>query len=386
MQPGKPARQEGAAMKIAITCHASQGGSGIVATELAVALAGRGHEVHMVALEQPFRLQKGLPVHFHQVEAPEYPLFRAPPHDLSLANKLAQVVKGYDIDIIHAHYAVPHAVTALLARQIVEPRSVRVVTTLHGTDITLVGSHNAFFDLIRHAIVHSDAVTAVSDWLADETAKRFILEERPEVIPNFVDTDRFHTRDHAPYPEPGGEFRLIHASNLRPVKRVHHIIRVFHGVQKEVPARLMILGDGPDKGTAKELAAQLGICDKVTFNGISCEMPDVLRSSHLYLLLSDYESFGLSALEAMACGTPVAVSAAGGLLEIVNHGETGLLCPVGDDAFAVQEIVKLLRDRAKWRAMADCAAAQARDRFNVNQLITRYEALYERAMTREERK
>ncbi len=366
-------------MKIAISCHSSQGGSGVAATELATALVRNGHDVHLVACERPFRLLTGSGVAFHEVEIPDYPLFRFPPHDLSLANKLAAVTVEHGLDIIHAHYAVPHAVTALLARQIVVPHDVRVVTTLHGTDITLVGSHNSFYQLIRHAITGSDAVTAVSSWLARETADRFSIEA-PLVVPNFVNVERFNPAGRAPHPGPDGEFTLVHASNLRPVKRITHIIRTFKEVRANVRARLMILGHGPEEGTARELAAELRISDSVSFNGISSEMPEQLRSAHLYMLLSDYESFGLSALEAMACGTPVVASAAGGLPEVITNEKTGLLCPNEAPALVARRVVDVLKDAKKWNAMSDEAARAAHLRFSAGEIVPQYEAVYERAL------
>ncbi|MHC4605625.1 MAG: N-acetyl-alpha-D-glucosaminyl L-malate synthase BshA [Planctomycetota bacterium] len=363
-------------MKIAISCHPTQGGSGVVATELAAALAKRGHKVHLVAYEEPFRLRRGNGIAFHAVNVLDYPLFRYPPHDLSLANKLANVVKEHDIDIIHAHYAVPHAVSALLAMQVVRPRQVRMVTTLHGTDITFVGSHEDFFDLTRHAMIASDAVTTVSQWLREETMRRFALPREPVVIPNFVDTQMFHAEGRAGYPGPGEPFHLVHGSNLRPVKRIADVIRVFHLVQKEVDARLTILGEGPDMGIAKELTAELRLCPRVQFLGNANNMPEELRSAHLCLLLSDYESFGLFALEGMACGAPAAATSGGGLPEVVTHNETGLLCPVGDVCCTAEEVVKLLKDRARWEAMSRATAAAAREKFGVEKVIGQYEALY----------
>jgi N-acetyl-alpha-D-glucosaminyl L-malate synthase BshA len=258
------------------------------------------------------------------------------------------------------------------------------VTTLHGTDITLVGSHSDFYDLIRHAILASDAVTAVSKWLSEETATRFLLDEAPSVVPNFVDLKRFHPEGRAPHPGPEAEFTLVHASNLRPVKRIAHIIRVFQGVQSRIPARLVVQGDGPEKGMAQELVAQLGLNDRVHFDGISTDMTTVLRSAHMYLLLSDYESFGLSALEAMACGTPVAVSAAGGLLEVVEHNRTGLLCPAESTDFIARQIVDLLSDPDKWKAMGAAAAQAVRERFTVDAVMPRYEGLYKKVIEKEE--
>ena len=371
-------------MKIAISCHPTQGGSGIVATELATALAHRGHLVHLAACTRPYRLREDSGVTFHQIRVPDYPLFRFPPHDLSLANRLAQITKEFEIDIIHAHYAIPHAVTSLLARQIVAPQSVKVVTTLHGTDITLVGSHAEFFDLTRHAMIQSDALTTVSQWLRDETMRRFALEGAlatpPEVIHNFVDTVLFSPDRRTPYPGEGGEFHFLHASNLRPVKRIADIIRVFDGVQKVLPARLTILGEGPQKGLAQELAAELGICQRITFSSTSQDVPAIMRSAHMNLLLSDYESFGLSALEGMACGTPVTASCSGGLPEVIESGESGLLCPVGNTDHAIRAITGLLRDRDQWEAMSRRAAAVVRERFALEKIVPHYEALYARLL------
>ena len=364
-------------MKIVISCHPTQGGSGIVATELATALVRRGHQVHLAACERPYRLADDSGVIFHRVNVPDYPLFRFPPHDLSLANKIAGIIKEFDIDIIHAHYAIPHAITALLSREVVAPRSVRIVTTLHGTDITLVGSLAEFYDVTRHAMLRSDALTAVSEWLRDETIRRFDLSIEPKVIPNFVDIARFNPENRIEYPANGEMFHLIHASNLRPVKRIADIVRVFHEVQKKIPAHLTVLGEGPEKGLAQELASHLRICHKIHFTSTSDNVPEIMRSAHCKLLLSDYESFGLSALEAMACGTPVAASRSGGLPEVIEDGVTGLLCPVGEVDVTAHRIVSLLQNRRLWEAMSEAAARIAKERFLVSNIIPRYEELYE---------
>jgi N-acetyl-alpha-D-glucosaminyl L-malate synthase BshA len=365
-------------MKIVVSCHPTQGGSGIVATELATALAHRGHQVHLAACCRPYRLGEDSGVIFHEVSTPDYPLFRFPPHDLSLANKLAGIAKEFAVDIIHAHYAIPHAITALLARQIVQPRPTRVVTTLHGTDITLVGSLAEFFDLTRYAMIQSDALTAVSEWLRDETLKRFALPQAPEVIYNFFDASRFNPKGRVAYPQPGEPFHLIHASNLRPVKRIADIIRVFDGIQAQLPARLTVLGEGPEKGLAQELVAELGLEGKVAFASTSDDVPAVMRSGHLKLLLSDHESFGLSALEAMACGTPVLASRSGGLKEVIDPNRTGILSPVGDVAGGVSAAVALLRQKDQWERMSRAAVQTARERFDQEQIVQRYEELYTR--------
>ncbi|MCK4413156.1 MAG: N-acetyl-alpha-D-glucosaminyl L-malate synthase BshA [Candidatus Eisenbacteria sp.] len=365
-------------MKIAVSCHPTQGGSGIVATELATALVTRGHEVHLAACKRPYRLAADSGVVFHLLQVPDYPLFRFPPHDLSLANKLAGICRNHDIDIIHAHYAIPHAITALLARQTVQPHKVRIVTTLHGTDITLVGSHAEFFDLTRHAMIESDALTAVSTWLRDQTMERFQLPRVPEVIYNFVDTVRFSLRGRAAYPRDGEPFHVLHASNLRPVKRIADIVRVFHEVQKKLPARLTILGEGPEKGLAQELVSELNLCGKVAFTSTADDVPKMMRSAHLNFLLSEYESFGLAALEGMSCGTPVAASSGGGLPEVIDHDRTGLLCPVGDVACTAQQVIALLGSRERWEAMSRETAADVRRRFALESIVPHYEELYER--------
>ena len=367
-------------MKIAISCHPTQGGSGIVATELATALARRGHQVHLAACQRPYRLTEESGVIFHLVKVPDYPLFRDPPHDLSLANKLAGITREFGIDIIHAHYAIPHAITALLARQIVSPQPVRVITTLHGTDITLVGVQPEFFDLTRHAMMESDALTAVSNWLQQQTVERFQLPEAPEVIYNFIDSNQFTPAERTGYPAGDEPFHLIHASNLRPVKRIADIVRVFQYVQAGIPARLTILGEGPQKGLAAELVAELNLCSKVTFTSTATSVPDMMRSAHMMLLLSDYESFGLSALEAMACGTPVAASNRGGLPEVIEDDRTGLLCNLCDPERIGSRIIDLLKSRSRWEAMSQAAIEAASTDFGLEQVVPHYEDLYQRIM------
>ncbi|MHB1157092.1 MAG: N-acetyl-alpha-D-glucosaminyl L-malate synthase BshA [Phycisphaerales bacterium] len=369
-------------MKIAITCHPTQGGSGVVATELAMALAQRGHEVHVVAYERPFRLHELPGVTFHRVNVSDYPLFRYPPHDLCLANKLAEVAVEHDLDIIHAHYAVPHAVSAMLARDMlcVCERKVKVVATVHGTDITLTGSHKDFYRVCRYAMMRCDGLTAVSGWLRDKTMAAFDLPTPPEVIPNFVDCDRFTSRGRVGWPV-DGKFRILHASNFRPVKRVFDIVRVFQKIRERLHgAELVMVGDGPERGGAQELAGELGICGAVRFVGAQVDIEQMYREAHLFLLLSDYESFGLSALEAMACGTPVVASKAGGLVEVVEDGVTGRLCRVGDVEAMAKAGVEILSDSVKWNGYSMEGKVRSRRNFCKDLIVPQYEMFYEQVM------
>jgi len=369
-------------MRIAICCHPTQGGSGVVATELALALAARGHEMHVVSYERPFRLNDVPNVYFHRVNVNEYPLFKYPPHDLTLANLLAEVAVTHKLDIIHAHYAVPHTVSAMLARDMLgECESpVRIVSTVHGTDITLVGSHRDFYRICRYAMMKDDGTTAVSNWLADETQRTFDLPDRPTVIPNFVDCDRFTSKGRLDYPE-NGEFVLLHVSNFRPVKRVFDVVRVFHQVSQQLPkARLVMAGDGPERGAACELAAQLGISEAVEFAGSQLDIEEAYRQAHMFMLLSQYESFGLSALEALACGTPVLGTRSGGLVEVVEDGQNGRLCGIGNVNDMANAAVEMLADAATWRQYSLAAKSQARKRYCKDLIVPQYEAFYEQVI------
>lgn len=363
-------------MRIAISSHPHAGGSGIVASGVAMALAERGHDVHLVACRRPLRLDESSAVTFHPFDVNDYPLFRSPPHDLCLTNKLAEVVRDHRVDIIHAHYAIPHAVAALLAKQISRCVDCRVVTTLHGTDVTLVGSHPSFFQLTQHAMEQSDGITAVSQWLARKTREFFDLQKPIQVIPNFIDPAHFHPAGRVPYPE-DGPFELLHISNFRPVKRITDIIRAFDIVQRELPARLTLTGDGPELGPARELIGELGLNDSVSIKPITSTLPPIYRASHLFLLLSDYESFGVSALEAMACGTPVIASNSGGLPEVITSGENGCLCAPGDFRAAARLALDVLGNRARWEAMSRRAADMSKDTFCTDRIIPHYETFYQ---------
>ena len=346
-----------------------------MASELAAALSDRGHQVHVVAEKKPLRLRSHTRVSFHPFEVFDYPLFPVPPHDLCLITKLTDLCQEFKPHIIHAHYAVPHALAALIAREAASCRNTGLVTTLHGTDVTLVGSHPSFYTLTKYAMERADCVTVVSSWLLKKTAETFHLKRKPVVIPNFVNPAEFHSHGRVGYPE-GEPFELVHASNFRPVKRVTDIVRAFHLISQEVPARLTLVGDGPDSGAARELVAELGLTDRVRFPGPAPTLGSLFRESHLYLLLSDYESFGVSALEAMACGVPCVVSNAGGLPEVVRSGETGFLCRVGDFRCAARQALRIIKDRATWERMSEAASKWAHAAFSVSSIIPRYEELY----------
>lgn len=363
-------------LRLCVVCHPTMGGSGVVATELAMGLADRGHEVHMIADKRPWRLPKGSPVRFHGLHVHDYPLFRHPPHDLCLANEIIEVVLEHDVQVIHAHYAVPHAIVALLANTVLHDHPVKVVTTVHGTDITLVGSHRSFYRLCKHAMERSDELTAVSHWLAGRTRDTFRLARSPHIITNFVDCERFNPEGRAPWPEDGA-FTILHASNFRPVKRVCDVVRAFALIRAELPgARLVMAGDGPERGLAEELCAELGLCPAVEFPGRTSAVEAVFRQSHLFLLLSEYESFGLAALEAMACGTPTIASKAGGLVEVIECGVSGHLRHVGDAQGVADAAVRTLSDRATWERMSQASHERAATLFHRARVVPQYEALY----------
>jgi N-acetyl-alpha-D-glucosaminyl L-malate synthase BshA len=369
-------------VKIGITCYPTYGGSGAVATELGLALANRGHEVHFVSYDQPFRLAGFHDrVFFHEVEMEDYPLFEHPPYALALAVALHDTVRRHQLDLVHMHYAIPHAASAFLAREMLKPeRDLRIVTTLHGTDITLVGLHPSFHAITRFSILESDALTAVSKYLKDETVRDFsVPPERIEVIPNFIDTSVWRPdREpcHRSKLAPAGEKIVMHVSNFRAVKRVEDVVEVFARIRREVPTRLVLVGDGPDRPRALKRAADLGVQDHVRFLGKYASVEEILSCADLFLLPSETESFGLAALEAMACGAPVVSTRAGGLPEVVDHGSTGFLFDVG----AVDEMaaagVRLLTDEPLHESISRAARAVAVERFSVESVVPLYEAFY----------
>jgi len=369
-------------VKIGITCYPTYGGSGAVATELGIALAYRGHEVHFITYRQPFRLPAFLPrVYFHEVDVGRYPLFEYPPYDLALAVRMHEVVLAHKLDILHCHYAIPHATSAWIAKEMLAPArpDIKVLTTLHGTDITIVGQDPSFHAITKFSIEKSDGLTAVSHFLRQETLAAFGCTGcRIEVIPNFIDPAVY---DRARYPAARGAFGdgrpvLIHISNFRPVKRVADVVRVFARVNAELPCVLVMVGDGPDRIVAEQEAVRLGVQDKVLFLGKIESVAPLLASADLYLLPTERESFGLSALEALATGTPVVGADVGGLPEVVENGVTGALCPVGDVEAMADASLRILRDPALWTAMSHAGAADARARYSLDDVVAHYERFY----------
>jgi len=374
-------------MKIGITCYPTYGGSGAVATELGIALAGRGHEVHFISYEQPFRLPHFLPrVYFHEVSIGSYPLFEYPPYDLALAVRMHDVALAHGLDLLHVHYAIPHATSAWIAKEMLreQGRRLPVVTTLHGTDITIVGQDHSYRAITHFSIEKSDRITAVSQWLKDETIRAFGCECPVEVIPNFVDPvifDRARYGDALRQELGGGRPILMHISNFRPVKRVRDVVRVFAQVRPHVEAVLVMVGDGPDRQAAEEEARTLGVAADVRFLGKIDAVAPLLAAADVYVFPSESESFGLSALEALACGVPVVAARVGGVPEVVRDGVTGALLPLGD-VEGMARAVRTFLEPARWREASAAAAADARARFATADVVARYEGIYAEALAR----
>lgn len=371
-------------MKIGITCHTGSGGSGILATELGLQMARRGHEVHFITREIPFRLPGFVDnVFMHPVDSVYYPLFQEPPHTLSLASKMAEVAESYGLDVLHVHYAIPHTVSAYIARQMLAPRPIGIVTTLHGTDITLVGNQPIFQRITRFCIDVSDRVTAVSDFLRDATHTTFGVEREVRTIHNFVDTERFRPRS-APQLRrrfaPANESIVMHASNFRPVKNIGLLLQVFAGIHAAVPARLVLIGEGPDITLAKQQTYELGLEGRVVFLGNQEAIEELLPLADLFLLPSLHESFGLAALEAMACGVPVITTNVGGPGEFILEGENGYLRSPEDAASWVAIAVELLRDPAARARLSAAGRRVATDRFDRDSAVVAYEEEYVSAL------
>ncbi len=367
-------------MRLGIICYPSYGGSGVIATELGKRLAFRGHEVHFISYDRPFKLDLfHQNIFYHEVEVLDYPLFKFPPYMMALASKIAEISKWADLDLVHVHYAIPHFVSAYLARQLVKGKDLPIVTTLHGTDITLVGHEPQFYDLTRFSIEESDLVTAVSRSLKEETGRIFKTTREIEVIYNFIDPAEYH-RLSLPELRAGyagaGEKILIHISNFRPVKRLQDVVEVFAETNREVPCRLLMVGDGPEgPGIHQDLESR-GLADRVHFLGKQERVVELLSISDLCLLTSEKESFGLVALEAMACGVPVIASTAGGLPEIIKDNETGYLLPVGDVKAMADRAVKILTDPDLWRQMSGQAVKHAGQNFHIDRIVREYEQCY----------
>lgn len=372
-------------MRIGITCHPTYGGSGALATELASALAQRGHSVHLVAYAQPFRFEARAGLTLHELRVPDYPLFRYPPHDMAHASRLAQVISEQRLDVLHAHYAIPNSMSAWLGREISGRSEVALVTTLHGTDVTLIGSDEAFRPALRFALGRSDAITAVSAWLAEQTRQAICSECAVEVIPNFVDTARFAPRRDLARRRAWAaddELLLCHASNFRPVKRVGDVIEAFAQVRKHRPARLLMLGSGPDRAAAEEALAARGLAQYTTFAGELADPSEALTCCDFFLLPSDAESFGLAALEAMACGAVALGSNSGGFPELILHGHAGVGVPVGRPDLLAAAVLELCADNARREALRTAGLECARARFSLEQVVPRYERLYESVVAR----
>jgi N-acetyl-alpha-D-glucosaminyl L-malate synthase BshA len=369
-------------MKIGITCYPTYGGSGAVATELGLDLAERGHEVHFISYAQPFRLDGFRErVFFHEVEMDEYPLFKHPPYSLALAVAIHDTARNQELDLVHVHYAIPHATSAWVAKEMLgAERDLKIVTTLHGTDITLVGLHPSFQAITQFSILKSHGMTSVSSFLKDRTVEDFnVPEERIRVIPNFIDPSLFRRdkeRCHRATLAPEGEKIVMHISNFRPVKRIPDVVEVFARISREVPARLVLVGDGPERARAMDKATELGVLDKVLFLGKHQSVDELLACADLFLLPSKNESFGLSALEALACGTPVIGSDMGGLPEVVVHGETGFLFPLGNVEEMADAGISLLKDQDRWTRFSCAARSDAVARFSNDRVVPMYEDLY----------
>jgi N-acetyl-alpha-D-glucosaminyl L-malate synthase BshA len=361
-------------VKIGITCYPTYGGSGIVATELGLELAERGHEIHFISYANPIRLDPGIPrIHYHEVEVSNYPLFQYPPYCLALASRMAEVAACYGLDLLHVHYAIPHSIAALLAKQMTADRRLPFVTTLHGTDITLVGVDRSYFPITKFSIEQSDGITTISKYLQERTADVFGITNPIRVIHNFVNCDLYR-----PDPERRPrEKQLIHVSNFRPVKRVLDCIRILKEVCRSTPAHLLMVGDGPERGPAEMLARELGVTSQVSFLGKQDHVERLFPRAHVLLMPSETEAFGLAALEAMACGVPPVATRTGGVPELITDGVDGFLEPVGDIAAQAGRVVSLLTDDALYERMSSAARRTAETRFSAALIIPQYEWCYQ---------
>src|ERR1700719_176453 len=371
-------------MKIGITCYPTYGGSGVVATELGIELASRGHEIHFISYAMPIRLNTPHEnIYFHEVEVTSYPLFDHPPYTLALSTKMYEVAEAASLDLLHVHYAIPHSVSALLARMMAAPRKLPFITTLHGTDITLVGHDRSYLPITKFSSEQSDGVTAISNYLRDLTVKDFEIKRPIEVVPNFVNCDLYKRCDDAAARAKwahNGEPILMHLSNFRPVKRVTDVVEIFALVREKMKAKLVMIGDGPDRGAAEHLARQKKISRDVIFLGKQDRVQEKIGVADLFLLPSDLESFGLAALEAMACEVPVIGTNAGGMPDVVQHGVDGYLVEPRDVASAGRYAIEILSRTDRGREIGKRAREDARRRFCAEDVIPHYEAYYRRVL------
>jgi len=370
-------------MRIGIVCYPTYGGSGVLATELGKALAQKGHHVHFITYQQPVRLNGFVPnIFYHEVQVPTYPLFDYPPYETALASTMVDVIKNNHLQLLHVHYAIPHASAAYMAKKILEQEGldIPVITTLHGTDITLVGKDKTYAPVVAFSINQSDAITAVSKNLCDETYSSFNIKKPIEVIHNFVDVERFNRKPLDAFRKviaPNGERILLHASNFRKIKRVQDVVKIFNEVNKQVPSKLLLVGDGPERPTAEDLSRCLGIYESISFVGKQEQMEDILAIGDLFLLTSEYESFGLAALEAMAAGVPVVSTNAGGLPEVIVEGVTGYMGDVGDVKTMSEQAISILQNDETLQQFKEAAAQHAK-KFDIHNIVPLYEELYER--------
>jgi N-acetyl-alpha-D-glucosaminyl L-malate synthase BshA len=368
-------------MKIGITCYPTYGGSGVIATELGKELARLGHKVHFISYALPFRLTQFVEnVVFHEVEMSSYPLFEFPLYSLALASKMVEVAQYEQLDLLHVHYAIPHASSAYLAKQMLKDKlDLKIVTTLHGTDITLVGLEPSFLPLVKFSIEESDGVTAVSRFLKEKTITNYDIQKNIEVIPNFVDTELYRPMDSCSLRKhiaPNDEKILVHTSNFRQVKRVPDTLKILARVIEEVPAKLVLVGDGPDRSECERICRQLNLCDHVKFLGKQDALVEILNASDIFLIPSQSESFGLAALEAMACGLPVISSSVGGLPELVKHNETGYIAEIGDIERMARYTVDLLTNERKYKLFSNNARERTVNKFDKSKVIPLYENYY----------
>lgn len=375
-------------MKIGITCYPTYGGSGVVATELGKALAEKGHEIHIISYALPHRLSNFVEnIYFHEVELSNYPLFEFQLYTLALTSKMIEVIKYEKLDLIHVHYAIPHAISGYLARQILNKngKELKLVTTLHGTDITLVGLEPSFLPLVKFSIEESCGVSAVSRFLKEKTETNYHIEKDVKVIYNFIDTELYKPQKSEAFRAhiaPDNEKVLVHVSNFRPVKRVADTIKILEKVRQEVPCKLVLVGDGPDRSECERLARETGLQKEVIFLGKQDGLVEILGASDIFLMPSQSESFGLSALEAMSCGKPVVSTSVGGLPELINHNETGFIAEIGDIDRMARYSVDLLTNERKYHEFSENSRSRAVNVFDKNIIVPQYEELYQEVMNR----